>query len=51
MVEVTTSRSNLFTDFLQNNDYAWNWLVSDSTNMNAALSLVEEDFSQAVQEY
>ena len=48
MIEVTT-RNNFFTDFLQKNDYAWNWLFSDSTNMNTALSLVEEDFSQAVQ--
>ncbi|WP_299268366.1 alpha/beta hydrolase [uncultured Psychrosphaera sp.] len=47
MIEVTT-KSSLLTDFLQNNDYAWNLLVSDSNNMNAALSLVEEDFSQAV---
>jgi len=45
----STTQSNFISHFLQNNDYAWNWLVSDSSNMNAALSLVEEDFSQAVE--
>lgn len=47
MVEAGT-KSTSITNFLQDNDYAWDWLVSDSSNMNAALSLVEEDFSQAV---
>ncbi|WP_019616341.1 alpha/beta fold hydrolase [Psychromonas ossibalaenae] len=47
MVEAGTKNTSI-TNFLQENDYAWNWLVSDSSNMNAALSLVEEDFSQAV---
>ncbi|CED60641.1 alpha/beta fold hydrolase [Moritella viscosa] len=47
IIEATT-KSTLITNFLQANDYVWNWLVSDSSNMNAALSLVEEDFSQAV---
>lgn len=48
MIEGTTKNIPL-TSFLQNNDKAWDWLVSDSANMNAALSLVEEDFSQAIQ--
>jgi pimeloyl-ACP methyl ester carboxylesterase len=43
------TQNNAITKFLQRNDYAWNWLVADSSNMNAALSLVEEDFSQAVE--
>lgn len=43
-----SSKSSWIRDFLQSNDYAWNWLVSDSSNMNAALSLVEEDFNEAV---
>jgi len=47
MIEAGTKNTSI-TNFLQDNDYAWDWLVSDSSNMNAALSLVEEDFSQAV---
>jgi pimeloyl-ACP methyl ester carboxylesterase len=47
MVEAGTKNTSI-TNFLQDNDSAWDWLVSDSSNMNAALSLVEEDFSQAV---
>jgi len=47
MVEAGT-KNTAITNLLQSNDSVWNWLVSDSSNMNAALSLVEEDFSQAV---
>ena len=36
------------TDFLQNVDVAWSALLSDQPNTNAALSLVEENFSSAV---
>lgn len=41
-------KSTWMTDFLQNNDAAWRLIVEDSSNINAALSLVEEDFSEAV---
>lgn len=37
-------------DFLQGNDATWNALISNSPNLNAALSLVEEDFNQAIRE-
>jgi hypothetical protein len=47
MIEAGT-KSTWISDFLQRNDYAWNWVVSDSSNMNAALSLVEEDFNLAI---
>lgn len=47
MIEVGT-KSTFISDFLYGNKYTWDWLVSDSSNMNAALSLVEEDFNQAV---
>lgn len=47
MIEAGT-KSSLISDFLQSNDYVWNWLVEDSSNMNAALSLVEEEFNHAV---
>jgi len=47
MVEAGT-KNTAITDLLQDNDSVWDWLVSDSSNMNAALSLVEEDLSQAV---
>ena len=47
MIESGT-KSTLLSDFLQSNDYAWDMVVSDSSNMNAALSLVEEDFNHAV---
>ncbi|WP_298770713.1 alpha/beta hydrolase [uncultured Shewanella sp.] len=36
------------TDFLQASDLSWDLLVSPSPNLNAALSLVEEDFSEAI---
>ncbi|WP_394388639.1 alpha/beta fold hydrolase [Shewanella woodyi] len=35
-------------DFLHGNDVTWNALLSNSPNINAALSLVEEDFNPAV---
>ncbi|MCP3925598.1 MAG: alpha/beta hydrolase [Desulfobacterales bacterium] len=47
MIEAESKPASI-THFLQKNDSAWKLLVSDSPNMNAALSLVEEDFSQAV---
>lgn len=47
VIEVGT-KSTFISDFLQSNDYAWDLVVSDSSNMNAALSLVEEDFNHAV---
>jgi len=47
LIEAGT-KSTLLSDFLQSNDYAWNLAVSDSSNMNAALSLVEEDFNTAI---
>jgi len=47
MVEAGT-KNTAITNLLQDNDSVWDWLVSDSSNMNAALSLVDEDFSQAV---
>lgn len=37
-------------DFLQSSDTTWNLLLSNSPNMNAALSLVEENFNLAVRE-
>lgn len=42
------TKNTWITDFLQNNESAWRFIVKDSSNINAALSLVEEDFSQAV---
>lgn len=36
------------TGFLQASDLSWDLLVSSSPNLNAALSLVEEDFSEAI---
>jgi pimeloyl-ACP methyl ester carboxylesterase len=47
MIESGT-KSNFISNFMQSNDYVWNLVVSDSSNMNAALSLVEEDFNHAV---
>lgn len=37
--------------FLLENDSAWNLMLSDSPNLNAGLSLVEEDFNQAVRTF
>ena len=42
------SKQTSTTHFLQKNDFVWKLLVSGSPKMNAALSLVEDDFSQAV---
>ncbi|MCP5076859.1 MAG: alpha/beta hydrolase [Psychromonas sp.] len=47
LVEAGT-KSTAVTDYLQGNDRVWDWLTADSSNMNAALSLVDEEFSQAV---
>ena len=44
----TGTKSTFISDFLQENDHAWDFVVSDSANMNAALSLVEEDFNEAI---
>jgi len=47
MIEVGTKNTTL-NNLIQNNDSVWDWLTTDSNNINAALSLVEEDYSQAV---
>ncbi|MCW8328838.1 alpha/beta hydrolase [Photobacterium sp. SDRW27] len=47
LVELGTLNDSA-SDFLQENDFAWDILISSAPNMNAALSLVEEDFNQAV---
>ncbi|MCL1127161.1 alpha/beta fold hydrolase [Shewanella surugensis] len=36
------------TDFLQHSDLSWDLLVAPTPNLNAALSLVEEDFSEEI---
>ncbi len=47
LVELGTLNDSV-SEVLQESDFTWNALLSDAPNMNAALSLVEEDFNQAV---